>query len=275
MVTNRLRAFLKSWTVAGRIVGVSFRAQLEYRADFVMSIVVGAVWQVSIIVFATVLLGRFPGMSGWSSDAVLLVASMRMLSHGLNVLFFGRVHHMASLVQNGMIDGFLLRPMPVFRQVQLTVFPTNAIGDLLVGVSMFTGAVMAVSLDWTAARIAYVVAGIIGGTLMEAAIFTVVSSLHFRYPSSNYWSLWVEEMLSTFGNYPLSILPGIVSGSLTFVLPLAFIAYFPAAVLTGHTAGVGVPVALAVASPLVGLAAFIGARCLWNRSLRQYTGVNG
>lgn len=275
MAAHRLRSFRKGWSVAGRIVGISFRAQLEYRADFLLSVSVGAIWQLSVIVFATVLLGRFPGMSGWPSDAVLLIASMRMLSHAMNVLFFGRAHHMAGLVQNGRIDGFLLRPLPVFRQVQLSVFPTNALGDLVVGVSMFTFAVLTVSLDWTAARIGYLVAGLAGGTLMEAAVFVTLSAFHLHYPSSSYWSVWTEELLSTFGSYPLAVFPRLVSGLFTFVLPLAFIAYFPAAVLTGHDGGLGVPFPVAAAAPLIGLAAFVGARVLWNRSLRHYTGVNG
>jgi ABC-2 type transport system permease protein len=267
--------FFAAWRVARRIIALTFRARLEYRAEFLMNVGIGIVWQVSIIVFATVLLGRFPGMGGWPSDAVLLIAAMRMLSHGLFVLFFGRVYFLSLFVQEGFVDGFLLRPMPVHRQVQLAYFPTNAIGDLLVGVSMFTGAVWSIDLDWTLPRIGYVIAGLLGGMLMEAAIFTSLSSLHLRFPAAQAWSIWTEELLATFGNYPLKILPGVISGAFTFLLPLAFIAYFPAAVLTGHTSGLGVPAAVAAAAPLIALAAYVGSRYLWNWSLRHYTGVNG
>jgi ABC-2 type transport system permease protein len=117
------------------------------------------------------------------------------------------------------------------------------------------------------------IATIIGGTLLEAAIYTAISSLHLHFPTSVAWSEWVEELMGTFGNYPLSFLPRIVTNAFTFVLPMAFIAYFPAAILTGHSTQLGVPQALAVAAPAVGLAAFIGARMLWNASLRHYTGV--
>jgi ABC-2 type transport system permease protein len=81
--------------------------------------------------------------------------------------------------------------------------------------------------------------------------------------------------MGTFGNYPLKILPAGISASLTFVLPLAFIAYFPVAVLTGHASGLGVPSMLAAAAPAVGAASFVGSRILWNASLRRYKGVNG
>ena len=62
---------------------------------------------------------------------------------------------------------------------------------------------------------------------------------------------------------------------LTFVVPVAFLAYFPAAVLTGRSRQLAVPSWLAVASPLVGLAAFLAARQLFRRGLRSYTGIGG
>jgi viologen exporter family transport system permease protein len=270
-----MRAFLAAWVLALRIIGLTFRAQLEYRAEFLMSIAFGVAWQVSIIVFATVLIGRFPGMGNWPGHAVLLIAGMRMMSHGVCVLFFDRTHELATMVQEGRLEAFLLRPMPVYRQVQLAYFPSNGIGDLLVGVSMFTGAVWTSDLHWTLLRIGYVTAALIGGTLMEAAIFTTLSSLHLHFPAALSWTYWLDELMGTFGNYPLKFLPPAASGFFTFVVPLAFIAYFPAAVLTGHLSGLGVPTLLAAAAPLVGAAAFIGSRLVWNVSLRHYTGIGG
>ncbi|WP_344320299.1 ABC transporter permease [Streptomyces macrosporus] len=254
---------------------LNLRAQLEYRAEFLLTIAFGIAWQSSVIVFAAVLLQRFPGMGGWSSEDVLLIVGMRMLSHALYVLVFGRVHSLSFLVQEGLVDAWLLRPMPVYRQAQLSSFPTNGLGDLAVGVTMFAFAVQQAEEPWTAGRVAFLVAGVVGGMLVESAVGTAMSCAAFRFPSTFYWSSWVEELMATFGGYPLSILPRAVSGVFTFVLPLAFIAYFPAGVLTGHGSSLGVPVWLAALSPLVGLALFVGARLLWNRSLRHYTGVNG
>ncbi|SEP83524.1 ABC-2 type transport system permease protein [Streptomyces radiopugnans] len=272
---GRLRRWARAWCVAWRITRLNFRAQLEYRAEFLMSVGMGVAWQSSVIVFATVLLQRFPGMGGWSGADVLLIVGMRMLAHALYVLLFGRVHSLSFLVQEGRLDACLLRPMPVYRQIQLSVFPTHGLGDLAVGATMFAFAVQQAAEPWTAGRAVFLAAGVAGGMLVEAAVFTAVSCAALRFPSAFYWSTWVDELMATFGSYPLSILPKAVSGVFTFVLPLAFVAYLPAGVLTGHGAALGVPFWLAAASPAVGLALFVAARLLWNRSLRHYTGVNG
>ncbi|MFB7444542.1 ABC transporter permease [Streptomyces mirabilis] len=273
--TDKLRTSLKSLRIVWRITRLNFRAQLEYRSEFLLMIAIGAIWQVSVIVFATVLLTRFAGMGGWASQDVLLIAATRMLAHGLFVLFLGRVHGLARHIQEGVIDTYLVRPMPVHRQLQLSVFPTNAIGDLTVATGLMVGALTRSQLDWNAARISYLVVCVLGGMLLEAALFTAVACASLRFPAADYWGRWLEELLGTFGSYPLNVLPRAVGGFLTFGLPLAFVAYFPAAVLTGHGGDSGVPYWLAAASPLVGLLAYLGARLLWRRSLGHYSGVNG
>jgi ABC-2 type transport system permease protein len=271
MSSRAFRAFRVAW----RITRLNFRAQLEYRSEFLLMIAIGAVWQVSVIVFATVLLTRFAGMGGWESADVLLIAATRMLAHGLFVLFLGRVHGIGQHIQEGVIDTYLVRPMPVYRQVQLRVFPTNAIGDLTVAAGLMAGALTRSDLDWTAGRITYLIVCVLGGMLLEAALFTVVACASVRFPAADYWGRWLEELLGTFGSYPLNVLPKAVGGFLTFGLPLAFVAYFPAAVLTGHGNDTGVPYWLAAASPLLGAAAYVGSRMLWRWSLRHYQGVNG
>ncbi|MFJ2155377.1 MULTISPECIES: ABC-2 family transporter protein [unclassified Streptomyces] len=261
--------------IVWRITRLNFRAQLEYRTEFLLMIAIGAIWQVSVIVFATVLLTRFAGMGGWDSSDVLLIPATRMMAHGLMVLVLGRMHGIGRYIQEGRIDIYLVRPMPVHRQAQLEYFPTNAIGDLTVATGLMIGALSRSHLDWTPGRIAYLVAALVGGMLLEAALFTAVAGASLRFPSADYWSRWLEDLLGTFGSYPLNVLPRAVGGFLTYALPLAFVAYLPAAVLTGHGHDTGVPYWLAAVSPLVGVLAYLGSRLLWRWSLAHYTGVNG
>jgi viologen exporter family transport system permease protein len=270
-----LRRFGRAWHVALRIVKVTFRAQLEYRVDFLLSIGVGMVWQTAIIIFASVLLTRFNGMAGWPGDAVLVIVGVRMFGHGLFLLFFGRVLTLTHIVQNGQIDGFLLRPMPVYRQVQLSQFPANSIGDLLVGLTLFVTAVWRLDISWTAFKAVYLAAAVAGATLTEGAIFTAISAATLHYPVAHAWTKWLGELMETFGNYPLRILPSVAQAAFTWILPLAFVAYFPAAALTGRAQGLGVPEFLVAASPGVALTLYVMSRLAWNASLRRYSGING
>ncbi|MFJ9085800.1 ABC transporter permease [Streptomyces sp. NPDC102384] len=275
-LTLGIRRFALAWRMAIRITALNIRARLEYRAEFLLSLLLGAIWQASVLIFVSILLARFPGMGGWSQGDILLLASMRLTSHGLHVAIFANINFLHTVIQEGRIDGYLLRPLPVFRQVLLNKFHVNAIGDLLIALTLFGAALSQIDMEWTAARIFYLFCAILGGTMTEAAAQTALSSTALRFPVAfPAWSGWLEEQMSTFGNYPLSILPDPVRGFFTFVIPVAFISYFPASVLTGHSTESRVPYFVVIGSPVVGLCLFIGARLLWVRGLRSYQGIGG
>ncbi|MEV5883867.1 ABC-2 family transporter protein [Streptomyces sp. NPDC052020] len=248
---------------------------MEYRGDFLLGLIFGILWQSSVLVFATVLVSRFPGMGGWSRGEVLLIASMRLLSHALAVVAFHNLVLLPRTVQEGRIEGFLLRPMSVYRQVLLSRFHPNGLGDLCVALTLCALALTSMNISWTPARAGYALAAVIGGTLLEGAVATALGSLALRSPLAGPWWEWADEIMSVFGNYPLHILPKTVHAALTFVLPLAFVAYIPAAVLTGHANQLLVPTWLALASPLCGAAAFLLSLRLWRKGLRAYTGISG
>jgi ABC-2 type transport system permease protein len=274
-MTDALDRFTSAWAVALRVSAANLRARMGYRSDFVMALVIGVAWQAAVLVFIGVLLSRFQSIAGWDQDSVLLIAAMRMLSHGLYLVFFGNVNSMVLIVQEGRIDGFLLRPLPVYRQVLLYAFPINAIGELAVGASLLAVAVGRLPVSWDPARCALLAAGPVGGMLVEAAVQTVISAGALRFPGAQTWTIWVDELFSSFGNYPSRVLGPLPRAVLTYLLPISFVAYLPAAAVLGLGRGSGVPSWLATASPLVGLLAYVAARCLWRWSLRFYQGVGG
>jgi ABC-2 type transport system permease protein len=64
-----LRGFLGEGRTALRITATSFRARAQYRGDFITALAMGLAWQTSVLVFATVILTRFPGLGGWTPAA--------------------------------------------------------------------------------------------------------------------------------------------------------------------------------------------------------------
>ncbi|HEY3869580.1 MAG TPA: ABC-2 family transporter protein [Actinocrinis sp.] len=263
------------WALYGRITALNFKAQASYRGEFLLGLLFGLVWQGALVLFAGVLLLRFPGLGGWTQGDVLLIAAMRLLSHGGYVAFFPNVSNLSFLVQQGNVDGYLLRPLPLYRQVLLARFPINSLGDLLAGVGVFAVALARLDVAWTPVKALYVAAGIIGGMLVEGSLQTALSIAAFRFTGLATWTAWVDETLSTYGNYPLNVLPGAVRGTLTFGLPLAFIAYLPASIVTGHAGTTGVPAWLAAASPAVGLLLFLAVKAGWYGSVRWYQSPGG
>ena len=166
------------------ITAVNLRGQASHRANFVAGILDGALWQTSVVVFASVILTRFPTVGDWSNREVLLLAAMRLTSHGLFTLLFGQVVYTGWLVQEGLIDAYLVRPVSVFSQVLLARFNANGFGDLLIGGSLLAVAVAVLDRPWTPGRIVLLVGGIVGGCLLQAAFMTGFAAGNRRSPAA-------------------------------------------------------------------------------------------
>lgn len=258
-----------------RATAVNVRARLEYRTDFVLDILFGILWQSSTLAFASILLTRFSSLGGFPSQGVLLIVGMRLMSHGLYVLAFDNITFLARLVNDGRLDGYLLRPMPLLVQVLISEFRVSAVGDFTVGLTVGGVAVTVSSVHWTVPAVLFGVAAVIGGMFVEAAVQLTLSCLLLRTPATWVLGNWVDRIMGTFGNYPLSVFPPLLRGLFTFVLPLAFIAYLPVLVLLGRTPSNSIDRWLAYGSPVVGIVLFLAAARLWSWSLRYYRSVGG
>lgn len=272
---RQVRAFFAAWRLVLRITAANFGGRLQYRGDFLTVLAMGLAWQTSVFVFVAVILTRFHGLGGWSSSDILLILAIRLLAHAVVVTVFNSLILTPYIAQQGLVDFYLVRPMPVYRQVLLYQFPLNAMGDCFAAIVLFAIAVTRLHLHWTPAHIAYLVAAVIGGALLEGAVLTLVSVLTFRRTIGISVFMWFDRMIGTFGNYPFSILPLAARAALTYVFPVAFVAYLPAAVLTGRIASTGVPAWLAYASPAAGPLLYILARYAWYRALRRYESTGG
>jgi ABC-2 type transport system permease protein len=274
-IAARWRAFRREWRMALRVTRLNFAAELEYRANFAASVVFGIAWQASVLVFAGVLLTRFPGIGGWDGGGVLLIAAIRLLSHGIQTAIFNPLWQTSERLAEGMIDVYLVRPLPVYRQLLLSRFPVNAFGDCAGGLLLFGLAASRLRAAWTPWHVAYLLAAVAGGVLLEAALFTLLSALTLLVSIGFTPFQWLDSMLGTFGNYPLKVLPVPAQAVLTFVLPVAFISYLPAAVLTGRTQATGIAQWLAYGAPLAGLALYAASRYAWYLALRRYGSIGG
>ena len=252
------------------LTSAGLRGALQYRANFVIWIVMGVVYQTTGFIFLWVLLSRFTLLAGWSLGEIAFLYGVRLLAHGLNLLAFGYIHRIEYLVRRGEFDRFLVRPVPVLFHVIVDRFPVGAIGDFGGGVAIFIAANVMVGIAWTPVALVYLVLAVIGGALIEAGIKLVIASLCFRWLSTRALVFLVDDLFSNFGNYPLRIFGGTIQLLLTFVLPVAFIAYFPASVLLGRTAELSVAPAVAYLAPLAGVLVFGLAYLLWRHELPQY-----
>ncbi|MET9480867.1 ABC-2 family transporter protein [Streptomyces sp. NPDC006638] len=272
----RVRRTVRVTRIILRTTAVNIRGRLEYPGDFAFEIIFGILWQTSTLAFAAVLITRFDGLGDFPNGGVLLIVGMRLMSHGLFTMVFGNLSdQLLELVEEGRVEGYFLRPMSVLTQILISRFNINALGDFFVGVTVCAMAVAQAPVDWTAGAVLYLGAAIAGGVFLEAAVQLPLAALLLRSPFAHGVGKWIDDIMATIGNYPLSILPVVLRGIFTYVLPLAFVAYFPVLVLLDREPDHGPLAWLAQWSPAVCVLLFLVAKRFWNWNLRHYQSNGG
>ncbi len=125
-------------------------------------------------------------------------------------------------------------------------------------------------IAWNAGSILYYVLAIIGGVLIQGAVFLLFATLNFYLLETGslkeifYWNM------RRFAGYPLSIFHKAVQFGLIFVAPFAFVNYFPAQfLLRKEDMGQYPPIFLYITLP-VGVVLYLLAYWFWRVSLRAY-----
>lgn len=248
----------------------AFKGRMQYRANFIIGILMGIVFQCTGFVFIWVVLSRFQSVGGWSLGEIAFLYGLRLVMHALNGFFSGALFNLQWELRQGDFDRYLVRPMAPLLQMISQHPPSSALGDLIGGIMLFVAATTLVTVGWTASTIGFLILAIIGGALIEFALRLLSASLSFRFMASEPALHLVDTIFSEFGNYPLAIFGNVLQFLLTYALPLAFMVYFPAAILLNRGNELQIHPAFAYASPLVGLIWFGLGVLVFQHEMRHY-----
>lgn len=253
------------------LVAASLRGELQYRANFVLMMLVGLAWDGTAFLVIWVTLSRFHTIGGWTLGELTFLYGFLLFSSGLTTLIFGFSQQgvFEWLVREGGFDRFLVRPLPPLLQLITLRIHVPILGSILGGITLLLIGGTHARIAWSPPLVGYLLLAVLGSCLLQSAIYLLVSSLVFRLLSTGMLMRVVGDF-ARYGNYPLAIYTGPVRFFLTFILPLAFMSYFPATVVLDRTGELSVPPLVAYLAPLAGLICVIPAYRLFMHQMRNY-----
>ena len=261
-----LRVYLQYWRI-------NILTLLEYRANFVMWFVFTIVYHGIALAALYITMRQFPSMNGWNFRQMFFLYALWMSAHELHNTFFFTVVSVPEYVREGRFDRFLVRPLDTLFQV-LTV-PQQIVPDgLVLGIAALAVATSAanVRVDWI--FVVFVPLVIAGGALIDLGISLAVATLSFWFVRVDTLRWMVMSLEQDFTRYPISIYTRGVRIILTFVLPFAFMNYFPATYfLEKADTGLHFNPAVGLLTPAIGLAWLGASYAFWLFGLRHYQGT--
>jgi ABC-2 type transport system permease protein len=256
-----------------RLVGAQVRSQLQYRASFALDLVATFGFGFADFLSVLIIFENVPTLDGWTLHEVAFLFACSSLAFAIVDLVIGQVGLLPRMIREGTFDVVLVRPRGSLLQVIAGDFALRRTGRIVISVLIFVFALTGLETDWNAPRVAMVGVMLVAGCLIFASVYVAGTTIAF-------WTVDGSEFTSAFTNggnflaqYPISIYSEWLRGFLAFVIPMAFVCYFPSLYVLDKEDPLGFPRAFQFVSPLVAVAAAVGAGFIWTFAVRRYRSV--
>jgi len=252
------------------LAGARVRADWQYRTSFVLFTITQFAITFLDFLLIVVLFNRVSRLAGWSLAEVAFLYGLSGVAFFVADVFVSQVERVSVYVRSGRFDSLLVRPLGPLFQLATDDFALRRAGKLVQACLVLGVAIAALDIEWTLLRVAVVAMAIVAGTVIFSAVWIGGVALTF-------WAVEAQEVVNSFtygGNYatqyPLGVFAAWVRHMLTFVVPAAFVSYYPALYVLGRDDTLGLPQSVRFLSPVAALASAMVARWLWSAGIRHY-----
>jgi ABC-2 type transport system permease protein len=188
-------------------------------------------------------------------------------------MLVGSLDKLGQLVRTGTLDALLLRPLSVMTQICVSDFALRRLGKVGTALAVLGYVLATTDISWTPLRVGVLLITPLTGLVLLGAIWVAASATTFWLVEGGELPNTVTYGSGMFTSYPVSIFSGWLLRLMAFVVPGAFVAYYPALAILGKPDPLGLPPALQYSAPLVAVFAAGVAALVWRAGLRHYVGT--
>jgi ABC-2 type transport system permease protein len=246
------------------------RSSMAYPASFGLMLFSSMVLTVMDFVAIVLMFSHISSFGGFSLAEMALLYATASMTLGIADLFTGSIERVGERIRTGTLDVYLIRPVPAFLQTAADGFALRRLGRPLQALVVMVFAFDRLDVDWTVARGIMLVVSMIAGSVIFGAIFVLGAAFQFLAVDSAELANAFTYGGQTMTQYPLTVFGKEIVRAVTFVVPLAFVNYYPVLYLLGKPAPLGLPSWIGLLSPLVAVVMVALAALAWRGGLRRY-----
>jgi ABC-2 type transport system permease protein len=246
------------------------RSSLAYPASFAVMLVSGALITAIDFVAVVLMFSHINSFGGFDLGEMAVLYGTASMTLGFADVSTGSIERIGQRIRTGELDVWLIRPVPALLQAAADNFALRRIGKPLQAVFVLVLGLRAVDLDWTVAKGIVLVLSVVTGSVIFGAIFVLGAAFQFV-------SIDAAEVTNSFTyggqqltQYPLSVFGREIVRAVTFVVPLAFVNYYPVLFVLGKPAPLGLPSWIGLLAPAVAVVMTALASLAWRGGLRRY-----
>jgi ABC-2 type transport system permease protein len=252
------------------IAGAWIRSALSYRTSFVIGVLVQVA--ITFLDFAAIIImfSHLDAFGGFTIAQIGLLYAMSGFALGAADLLVGNAESLGRRIRDGSFDQMLVRPVPAVVQVAADRFAIRRIGRIAQSGAVLAWALTAAPIDWNAGRVLVLAGAMLCGAVIFCAIFVMGGAFQVFAGDAAEVANAFTYGGNTLTQYPLTIYPNELVKGVTFIVPLAFVNWYPGLYVLGMDDPFGLPGWLRFASPLAAVAFVAVAAAFWRTAIRHY-----
>ena len=254
--------------IYGKIVSQDIKSKMSYRSDFIISTIGMIATNISGFVSFWILFRNFPSINGWTYHEMLFLYGFSLVSLTPVQCFFDNNWSLRMAVYSGDFIKYCFRPINLFFYYQSEVFDIKGLGQFVFGVGTIAYSWSKIDIPFTPLALLKLIVFLFTASLIMIALQNAAASACFWIQNS-FYVLDLAFKLKDYAKYPITIFSPVFRFIFTFVLPIAFIAYYPSMVILRPDS---IPV-LSIISPILGIIFFYGSYKLWMLGASRYNGT--
>ncbi|MBO4628784.1 MAG: ABC-2 family transporter protein [Treponema sp.] len=255
-------------SIYGKVLVQDLKSKMSYRADFIISTIGMIISNLVGFVTFYILFSNFPSINGWTMYEMLFMYGFSLIALTPLQCLFDNNWNLRFMVRTGDFIKYCFRPINIFFYFISEVFDVKGLGQLCFGVGTLVYAWSHLAIPVTFVTIMQTVLYLLAASLFMIAIMNFAAATCFWIQNSGYVMV-IMFRFKDFAKYPASIFNTVFRVIFTFVIPIAFIAYYPSLVVLRPD---NVPL-LSWLSPLIGLVFFFLSYKFWMLGARKYDGT--
>ncbi|MBQ8079444.1 MAG: ABC-2 family transporter protein [Oscillospiraceae bacterium] len=252
----------------GMILAQDLKSKMSYRADFIISTVGMIATNVAGFVSFWILFRNFPSIGGWGYYEILFLYGFSLVSLTPVQCLFDNNWSLRQYVYSGDFMKYCFRPVNLFFYYQSEVFDIKGLGQLAFGIAMIVYAWGKLGLAVTVLAVVKLLVFLLTASLVMIALQNAAAATCFWIQNSFYVLDFVTRF-KDYARYPVTIFSPVFRFVFTFLMPIAFIAYYPSLVILRPDE---VPL-LSWLSPVIGVVFFFLSYRFWMYGATKYSGT--
>jgi len=204
------------------------KSLMQSKLDFWIGLLGFLLSQTFGIVFLYLVFEQIPSLQKWTLEQLVFIYGFAQIPRGLDHLITDNIWMVGwKMVITGEFDKYMLRPMNLFFQVICEKLQPDALGELLVGVVLTTYSFQKGLILLTPGRLLLFLLSILAGSVIYTSVKLFFASLAFWFKDS-IAMLQVAYDMANFAKYPIEIYAKPIQFVISYIIPFAFVAYYPA-----------------------------------------------